>query len=217
MKPYKLPLGRNVLWVGTMNQDETTKSLSDKVLDRSIVMNFPRPTELKRRQVLRPLDERNRGAILSNRTWGSWCQMKSTFTDEEIRPYKEFIEEMNASLGVAGRAIGHRVWQSVEYYMSNYPEVLAAADNAAKAKAMHIAFEDQLVQKVMPKLRGIDTRGKSKTECLDRIREQLITGADGEGFDLIEDFDQACELGYGQFIWSSANYLKEDDDNIETA
>ena len=217
MKPYKLPLGRNVLWVGTMNQDETTKSLSDKVLDRSIVMNFPRPTELKRRQVLRPLDERNRGAILSNRTWGSWCQMKSTFTDEEIRPYKEFIEEMNASLGVAGRAIGHRVWQSVEYYMSNYPEVLAATDRAAKAEAMHIAFEDQLVQKVMPKLRGIDTRGKSKTECLDRIREQLITGADGEGFDLIEDFDQACELGYGQFIWSSANYLKEDDDNLETA
>lgn len=218
MKPYKLPLGRNVLWVGTMNQDETTKSLSDKVLDRSIVMNFPRPTELKRRQVLKPLDERNRGAILSNHTWGSWCQMKSTFTDEEIRPYKEFIEEMNASLGVAGRAIGHRVWQSVEYYMSNYPEVLAATDRAAKAEAMHIAFEDQLVQKVMPKLRGIDTRGKSKTECLDRIREQLITGADGEGFDLIEDFDQACELGYGQFIWSSANYLKEDDDNnIKTA
>ena len=217
MKPYKLPLGRNVLWVGTMNQDETTKSLSDKVLDRSIVMNFPRPTELKRRQVLRPLDESNRGAILSKRTWGSWCQMKSTFTDEEIRPYKKFVEEMNASLGVAGRAIGHRVWQSVEYYMSNYPEVLAATDRAAKAEAMHIAFEDQLVQKVMPKLRGIDTRGKSKTECLDRIREQLITGADGEGFDLIEDFDQACELGYGQFIWSSANYLKEDDDNIETA
>lgn len=217
MKPYKLPLGRNVLWVGTMNQDETTKSLSDKVLDRSIVMNFPRPTELKRRQTLKPLNEQNRGAILSKRTWGKWCQMKSTFTDEEIRPYKEFIEEMNASLGVAGRAIGHRVWQSVEYYMSNYPEVLVATDRAAKAEAMHIAFEDQLVQKVMPKLRGIDTRGKSKTECLDRIREQLITGADGEGFDLIEDFDQACELGYGQFIWSSANYLKEDDGSIETA
>ena len=217
MKPYKLPLGRNVLWVGTMNQDETTKSLSDKVLDRSIVMNFPRPTELKRRQTLKPLNEQNRGEILSKSTWGKWRQMKSTFTDEEIRPYKEFIEEMNASLGVAGRAIGHRVWQSVEYYMSNYPEVLVATDRAAKAEAMHIAFEDQLVQKVMPKLRGIDTRGKNKTECLDRIREQLITGADGEGFDLIEDFDQACELGYGQFIWSSANYLKEDDGSIETA
>lgn len=210
MRPYKLPLNRNVLWVGTMNQDETTKSLSDKVLDRSIVMHFPRPTELKRRKSLKPLNEDNRGAILSNKTWSTWCQMRSIFEDDEILPYKEFIEEMNSSLGVAGRAIGHRVWQSVEYYMSNYPDVLAAEDRTARHEAMHFAFEDQLVQKVMPKLRGIDTRGKTKTECLDKIREQLVTGIDGEGFDLTEDFDQSCELGYGQFIWQSANYLKED-------
>src|SRR5205085_12085399 len=39
MEPYQLPLGRNVLWAGTMNQDETTKSLSDKVLDRSIIIH----------------------------------------------------------------------------------------------------------------------------------------------------------------------------------
>ncbi|MDQ7073588.1 MAG: chromosome partitioning protein ParA [Gammaproteobacteria bacterium] len=50
IKPYKLPLGRNVLWAGTMNQDETTKSLSDKVLDRGIVINFPRPTSFERRK-----------------------------------------------------------------------------------------------------------------------------------------------------------------------
>jgi hypothetical protein len=84
-------------------------------------------------------------------------------------------------------------------------------DKRAKAEAMHIAFEDQLVQKVMPKLRGIDTRGKSRTDCLDRIREQIITGVNGTPFDLVEDFDLSCELGYGQFIWQSANYLKEDE------
>jgi hypothetical protein len=212
MRPYKLPLSRNVLWVGTMNQDETTKSLSDKVLDRSIVMHFPRPTVLKRRQVLKPLTKENRGAILSRRTWYGWWQQESTFTDAEIAPYKKFIEDMNMSLGVAGRAIGHRVWQSVEYYMSNYPSVISAVeDKRAKAEAMHIAFEDQLVQKVMPKLRGIDTRGKSRTDCLDRIREQIITGVNGTPFDLVEDFDLSCELGYGQFIWQSANYLKEDE------
>ena len=75
---------------------------------------------------------------------------------------------------------------------------------------MHTAFEDQLVQKVMPKLRGIDTRGKSKTECLDKIRGQIVTGIGGKNFDLTDDFDLACELGYGQFIWQSANYLKEE-------
>ena len=64
MPPYQLPLGRNVLWTGTMNQDETTKSLSDKVLDRSIIIHFPRPTELKRRLKLAPLDDKNRGQAL---------------------------------------------------------------------------------------------------------------------------------------------------------
>ena len=163
--------------------------------------------------MLKPLTERNRGAVLSRRTWAKWWQSKSTFTDAEIAPYKKFVEDMNVSLGVAGRAIGHRVWQSVEYYMSNHPRVLAAGeDKSAKEEAMHIAFEDQLVQKVMPKLRGIDTRGKSKTDCLDRIRDQIITGVDGEGFDLVEDFDLSCELGYGQFIWQSANYLKKDEE-----
>lgn len=213
MKPYELPLGRNVLWTGTMNQDETTKSLSDKVIDRSIIINFPRPTELKRRLKLTPLDEKNRGPALHKASWQSWLVQGSNFTDEVIKPFKAFIEDINAALSVSGRALGHRVWQSIEYYMANYPDVraaLAKKDEIATYKAMHIAFEDQVVQKVMPKLRGIDTRGKSKTECLEKIRGQIVAGINGNSFNLAEDFDLACELGYGQFIWQSANYLKYD-------
>lgn len=214
MEPYQLTLGRNVLWVGTMNQDETTKSLSDKVLDRSIIIYFPRPTSLKRREQLQPLDDSNRADSLPRRTWNSWLVKRSTFKDEDVKPYKEFIEEMNASLAVAGRAIGHRVWQSIEYYMANYPDVRGAESDTSKRKqAMHVAFEDQLVQKVMPKLRGIDTRGKSRDECLDKIRGQLVAGIDGNGFNLAEDFDLAMELGYGQFMWQTANYLKADETN----
>lgn len=210
MKPYELSLGRNVLWTGTMNQDETTKSLSDKVLDRSIIINFPRPTELKRRLKLTPLDERNRGPVLHKASWQSWLVQGSIFPEEVVKPFKAFIENMNAALAISGRALGHRIWQSIEYYMANYPDVraaLAERDELSTHKAMHIAFEDQLVQKVMPKLRGIDTRGKSKTECLDKIRGQIVAGINGNSFNLAEDFDLACELGYGQFIWQSANYL----------
>lgn len=214
LAPYQLPLGRNILWTGTMNQDETTKSLSDKVLDRSIVIHFPRPAELKRRKELRPLDEKNRSPLLCRKTYFNWWARKSEFTDEQIRPYKEFVERINDALGVAGRAIGHRVWQSVEYYMANYPDVRAAlhggGDEAALRNAMHIAFEDQLVQKVMPKLRGIDTRGKMLTDCLEKIQNELNSGIRGNSFNLDEDFKLACELGHGQFIWQSANYLREE-------
>jgi len=213
MPEYPLPLGRNVLWAGTMNQDETTKSLSDKVLDRSIIIHFPRPTDLKRRLKLEPLDGSNRGTLLHKNDWNAWKAQGSTFSDEQVRPFKSFIEDINTSLSVVGRAIGHRVWQSVEYYMANYPDVRAAgSDSSRLAGAMHVAFEDQLVQKVMPKLRGIDTRGKSKDECLVKIRSLLVTGiVGGSGFTLAEDFDLAMELGYGQFIWQTANYLRADD------
>jgi hypothetical protein len=220
MPPYQLPLGRNVLWAGTMNQDETTKSLSDKVLDRSIIIHFPRPTELKRRLKLTPLDEKNRGRLLHKASWQNWLVQGTSFSEDDVKPFKNFIEEMNRALAVAGRAIGHRVWQSVEYYMANYPDVRAAQianDKNELSKALHIAFEDQLVQKVMPKLRGIDTRGKSQTECLDKIQAQINTGIGGNQFNLDKDFTLACELGYGQFIWNSANYIKEDDLEVSKA
>ena len=211
MTPYRLPLRRNVLWIGTMNQDETTKSLSDKVLDRAIIINFPRPQQLKRRPTLKPLGKNNRGQTLPIECWQRWIQMESRFTEEEIEPYKVFVESMNKCLGTVGRALGHRVWQSVEYYMSNHPEVLAARDVAGKEAAMHLAFEDQLVQKIMPKIRGVETRGRAKTECLDKIRNLLVSGVNGKPFKLTEDFDLSCELGYGQFIWQSANYLHNGD------
>lgn len=215
MSPYKLPLRRNVLWIGTMNQDETTKSLSDKVLDRSIIINFPRPTQLKRRPSLKSLSEDNRGKILPKECWGNWIKMSSEFTEEAIAPYKQFVESMNKCLGSVGRALGHRVWQSVEYYMTNHPLVLAAVDNTEREKAMHLAFEDQLVQKIMPKIRGVETRGRAKTECLDKIRNLLVSGVNGQAFNLQDDFDLSCELGYGQFIWQSANYLHEADSDKE--
>ena len=205
---YDLPLGRNVLWAGTMNQDETTKSLSDKVLDRGIVINFPRPTTLERRRELKSLVVQ--APLLSRKLWERWWCRKSEFNDDQILPFKRFIEDMNTSLSKVGRALGHRVWQSIEYYMSNYPDVLEAQrneDDAGLGRAMKVAFEDQLVQKVMPKLRGIETRGKSKSDCLDKIRTQLVN----DDYTIIDDFDRACEFGYGQFIWNSANYLKDDE------
>jgi hypothetical protein len=204
--PYQLPLGRNVLWAGTMNQDETTKSLSDKVLDRSIVIHFPRPTCLERRKSLKPLPQAS--SMLPRKVWEAWWSRMSDFSEDEVRPYKVFIENMNDALSKVGKALGHRVWQSIEYYMANYPEVRRArkaGDSQEMARGMRTAFEDQLVQKVMPKLRGIETRGRSKNECLDKIRAQLIDN----GYTIVDDFDLSCEFGYGQFIWQSANFLRE--------
>lgn len=225
---YPLPLGRNVLWVGTMNQDETTKNLSDKVLDRGIVINFPRPNEFKRRLNLNR-DVKQEAKYLSVETWNSW---KLILNDQQIDetqkiivPYKELVEKINESISKIGRAIGHRVWQSIENYIWNYPDVRRTflcrrpSDSSDEdfikeiSKKIDPAFEDQLVQKIMPKLRGIETRGESKT-CLDEIRTSIEAFKNsGHALNIAKDFDNAIKFGDGQFLWVTSEYLNETSEN----
>lgn len=224
---YPLPMGRNVLWVGTMNQDETTKSLSDKVLDRGIVINFPRPDEFKRRLNLNR-DVKAEEKYLSVKTWNSWKlvlnDQQVVETEKIIVPYKKLVEKINKSISNIGRAIGHRVWQSIENYIWNYPDVREEFICRPKdlsdevfikeiSKKMDPAFEDQLVQKIMPKLRGIETRGESK-KCLDEIRTSIETFKNlGHSVNIAKDFDNAIKFGDGQFLWVTSEYLNETSTN----
>lgn len=202
--PYKLKLGRNVLWTGTMNQDETTKSLSDKVIDRSNIITFPRPKALISRRDVKLAEPR---PLLSIKAWEKWQSSSAGFTEKQILPYRELLEEMNLRLSKSGRALGHRVWQSMENYMINHPEVISAQQSNDEVKldrAMKLSFEDQIAQKVMPKLRGIETSGVSKSETLDPVKKLL----EDFGLNLTYDFELASKSGYGQFIWNSANYIE---------
>lgn len=223
--PYRLKLVRTIMWTGTMNQDETTKSLSDKVLDRGLVINFPRPKTLRSRPSMPVLEnmikEQNR-PMLKKETWNKWIVRKIELKDEQLKEmmrYRGIVERINSELEHVGRALGHRVWQSVEYYMLNYPLVsqFRRALNGGEMstelkKAMRVAFEDQIVQKIMPKLRGVETKGHSKAS-LDAIEALL----EDEGFEsLKDDFKIACEQGYGQFIWSSAKYIEADEEREES-
>lgn len=224
---YPLPLGRNVLWVGTMNQDETTKSLSDKVLDRGIVINFPRPNSFKRRVELNSSVEAEE-KYLSAKTWDSWKMdlTRQQIEDSEkiIAPYKEFVEEINKAISNIGRAIGHRVWQSIENYIWNYPTVrdfIMRNENAFTDDSLmkdlnakiDPAFEDQLVQKIMPKLRGIETRGESK-KVLEEIRNKIEKfKGEGHSLNITKDFNNAIKFGDGQFLWVTSEYLSMENDN----
>ena len=214
-EPYKLYLRRNVLWVGTMNQDETTKTLSDKVLDRGITITFPTPKTLESRPRMGELPSEACDHMLGYWTWNSWCKNAESKIEEfqnRMKQYRKIIEALNEEMGKSGRAVGHRVWQSIEYYIANYPLVIenrkdeteSAPLSTALQNAMDMAFEDQLVQKIMPKLRGIENNG-SGAEQLDKI--WMILSDAGFG-DLQDDFNKARQYGYGEFFWNSAEYMK---------
>lgn len=203
MDDEPLLLGRNVLWTGTMNQDETTKTLSDKVLDRGIILNFPTPLSLESRpgnSYLGPA-----ASLIKRENWKNWQNVDAGITEEDLKPYKTVIEDINKQLNSTGRALGHRVWQSIESYIRLHPEVIYS-DTDAKKNAIKRAFEDQLVQKVMPKLRGLETRGP-QGDALTEI-ERIICD-----YSIVDDFNKARNQGFGQFMWCSSDYIYMDPDS----
>lgn len=215
MPKYPLELNDNILWVGTMNEDETTKALSDKVLDRGNLLSFPRPKEFISRAKANSVEA---AAMLQKSKWQEWLSnnvIEEPQFVERIDKYKKGLEAINEAMEFAGRALGHRVWQSVENYMANHPKVITAVraedfDVAACDTAMQEAFEEALVHKVMPKLRGIETDGETKIQCIDKIETVLFgaNGKDGLAPGLLADFNHAKTNAYETFIWSSAKYLE---------
>ncbi|WP_227624786.1 restriction endonuclease [Helicobacter pylori] len=189
---WELPLGDNLLFVGTMNEDESTKMLSDKVLDRAFCLNFERPKILKGKQQ-KPIPSND--GYLKVETFNRWINKKG---DQEAKlegKYKKLTEEINERLDACGRSIGHRVWQSMSTYMHNHPLVLHASD---KNKALQFAYEECLVLKIFPKLRGVQTRNN---QHLTKIQDLL------KDFSVSSDFKQAMENDFKEFVFNSANYL----------
>lgn len=215
MSKFPLELSNNILWVGTMNEDETTKSLSDKVLDRGNLISFPRPTEFRSRKKITYLPA---APMLKRSVWNEWVDanvIENVEFSKMVEKYRESLQRVNGFLGHAGRALGHRVWQSIENYMANHPDVIEAFtaetfDVALCESKMMRAFEEALVHKVMPKLRGIETDGNLSETCIKPIQEELF-GKNGLAKGLEKDFNNAVNNPYETFLWCSAEYLNEEE------
>ncbi|HBJ37673.1 MAG TPA: hypothetical protein DDZ51_23535 [Planctomycetaceae bacterium] len=135
---------------------------------------------------------------------------------KEVAFMRDKVEKVNNELENVGRALGHRVWQTIEAYIANHPDVIKAQeahDASARNAAIRTAFGDQVVMKVMPKLRGIETEGKVGTKCLENIKSIFTEPSLGLGSNWLEDFDIACKSGHGVFTWSSARYLTPENDD----
>jgi hypothetical protein len=99
--------------------------------------------------------------------------IKSNLT---IDRYSKIVGTIENSISYINRDIGQRVWQATINYIKYYPLVIDALKNGSDDKidkAMDIAFEDQFVQKIIPKLKGLEIEGYSREKCLNIVKEQL--------------------------------------------
>lgn len=190
-KQLRVWVGENILFVGTMNEDETTQTLSDKVLDRANVLRFGKPDENTR-----PVKNDNKilgsNRYLTAEIWKSWIKSfdENVPWNDEVR---RWIKKLNSALEKVGRPFGFRVEETINTYIVNYPGV--DKDN------YKVPFADQLEQKIIPKLRGLDINDSSTHSVIETIKEIIDEVNDSA---LREAFENSIynSRSIGMFQWS---------------
>ena len=187
-RAIRLFAGKNILFVGTMNEDESTQSLSDKVIDRANVLHFGKPDKLS--NIEQSVPSQNTSP-LSIGAWEKWIKKVDQQTVPDLEQFEQQLNDINTVLADLGRPFGWRTFKAISTYIANYPD----PENQKRAMA------DQIAMRVMPKLRGVDVN--EHATVFNRLKGQL---------DLIDDvaltaaFDDAKNSSMGFFNWRGINW-----------
>lgn len=173
---------RRLLFVGTMNEDESTQTLSDKVVDRANVMRFPRPKQLAQVHTHMPTAVET-DHYLPFSVWTAWVRR----TPPQGR-LAEWLIRINGYLEQLGRPFGHRMGQAITAYVANHPR---SRQSIAEPMA------DQLEMRIFPKLRGVMPDESDNRQALDGLRAFIDTELRDDA--LTSAFDDACKRDL--FVW----------------
>jgi hypothetical protein len=186
--PPRIFPGYNLLFAGTMNEDESTQSLSDKVVDRANVLRFAAPKRIMPGGIAKAPAQPE---ALSRNAWKSWVK---TATDVESDPFVSgSIDKVVGLMRDFKRPIGHRVGRAILAYAANYPQ-------AGGSDRLRDALADQIEMRLLPKLRGVDVADAAsafsdlQTFVEHELHDQVL--ASGISHSL-----ESAQAGTGQFVW----------------
>ncbi len=166
--PYQVFPGHNILFAGTMNEDESTQALSEKVLDRANVLYFSRPRDFNPA----PLDLEVKAPEdwISHRSWRSWVKGMDSLegaAKDKVRAVISGPNGLSEVMAACGRAFGHRLYQAITSYVANYP--------GEHGPDIIQALSDQVETRILPRLRGleVDPNQQGLNLLVDLVRDQI--------------------------------------------
>ncbi len=166
--PKQLYVPHNVLWVGTLNEDETTQALSDKVLDRANSIRFapPEPGTLRNYSTAPTKAYPEADGYLPYKRWLDWSDERSTAINaaDQQEQVNETLERLAELMRDAGRGFGYRITQSIKAYINRYP-----------GQDWRVPMIDQINMRLLPKLAGTEMGDcYSAIETLKKLAEDEL-------------------------------------------
>ena len=192
--PIRLYPSHNVLFAGTMNDDESTQSLSDKVLDRSNVLQFAAPDQFTPLKGAKPGLEIKHYRSFGE--WRKWVRVTGWLQGGERDKATRVIGLLAKIMEDMGRPFGHRLSEAILAYVANYPLPNGGHVNTPLA--------DQVEMRILPKLRGltINEHKPSFDDLSDLVEKELD---DRALTDCLRALGSRQGGGTGQFSWRGFN------------
>ena len=170
-----------------MNEDETTQALSDKVLDRANILRFGSPNSITPLTKSDAPPKQKRVSSLPWKTWSKWHQTKDSLANEVRDKHLAWIEKIRKEMINVNRPFAHRVANSILEYGANYPAIDGQFD---------YAVSDQVEQKILPKLIGLNPKESSVKRVFSTIKDVLNNAGDQK---LIDRVEACCRDDYFQW------------------
>lgn len=143
--PAKIKLGQNIIFVGTVNFDESTHRLSNKVLDRAAMIHL----SLQKFMTMNFNNVEKQLASDVSYTLSSWAVYDDyqALDGETEVPFlwdlQKAMSKQSSSLG-----FGPRTVKQINHYMQQLSPAIEAKMSRGEA------LDEQIVSRILPKLRG---------------------------------------------------------------
>lgn len=144
-------------FVGTVNFDETTKQLSQRLLDRANLITLP--SELLALELREPTSVKPSGAPISLRTYRSWVSQTAHFGPE----LGEVVDSLREHLIALGCPMNPRRFSAIRKFIASVPPGLGTPETG---------LDLQIAQRVLPQISGLFRPGaREAVQSVRRILE----------------------------------------------
>ncbi len=183
--PSTIEIKNNVIFVGTINLDETTKNISDRLLDRSFIINLKKESfvNYKAQQSGR---QQNNETKKFDEDFKVFMPMESSYNEDYISNFSkrelEFFDTIHNELNRidSEKGVSFRSVKNIALYLKNKP------DELDKKRAFDYAFK----QTVMKKINGmIESIGEFVGDDLDENNE-----SNGKLTKILDEFSEISDF-----------------------
>jgi hypothetical protein len=148
-------------FVGTVNFDETTKQLSQRLLDRVNLIRLP--SEVLPLELDDPSNENPSGRSVRLRDYSQWTKRSVAYSED----LGKILDELKVDLRVIGCPMNPRRFSAMRRFIASWPLDISDVNRA---------IDLQIAQRIFPQVRS--TFQPHVRKAVDSIRKKLETRAD---------------------------------------